>query len=100
MLFLLDAHNAVDYLLQADVCNTTDLASEQVHLRDSKNFNLQVDFANGSSLLVKQERCQRNGKPKGGFQHEAVLHQLFQAFPNLSEVRSLVPEILHFDVAN
>ena len=54
MLFLLDAHNVVDYLLQAGVCNTTDLISNQIQLRDSKNFNLQVDFANGSSLLVKQ----------------------------------------------
>jgi hypothetical protein len=100
MLFLLDAHNVVDYLFQAGLCSTTDLTSNQIHLRDSKNFNLQVDFPSGSALLVKQERWQRNGNPKGEFQHEVVLYQLFQAFPDLSVVRSLVPEILHFDVAN
>ena len=100
MLFLLDAHNVVEYLVQTGVCNTTELTTSQTHLKDSKNFNLQVDLSDGYSLLVKQERCKRDGKPKGEFLHELVLHQLFQYFPDLSAVRSLVPEVIHFDLSN
>lgn len=100
MLFLLDTHNVVEYLVKIGICNTSDLTINEIHLRDSKNFNLQVDLSNGRSLLLKQERCKQNGKPKGKFLHEVVLHRLFQNFPNLSTVRSLVPEILHFDLEN
>ncbi|OUC15240.1 MAG: hypothetical protein B0A82_07765 [Alkalinema sp. CACIAM 70d] len=99
MLFLLNAQNVIEYLLEVGVCKPTDLINWQAYPKDSKNFNLQVDYS-GNSLLVKQECCKPNSQPKGDFLHEVVLSQLFQSYPSLEIVRSLVPEILHFDAEN
>jgi hypothetical protein len=97
MTFLLSSENVFDYLLEQKLCDPKDRESVQVTAKEYKNFNLLVDFDSQRSLLVKQERPDAKGNTRGEFWHEWQVHELFQHFAELKDLRSRTSEILYFD---
>ncbi|NEQ08008.1 MAG: phosphotransferase, partial [Moorea sp. SIO4E2] len=67
---------------------------------EAKNFNLLLTFPDGHKLLVKQERHNQEGKAAGEFLNEWRIQEFLQKFPELANLRSLIPEVLHFDGEN
>ncbi len=66
----------------------------------AKNFNLLLTFSDGHKLLVKQERHNQEGKAAGEFLDEWRVQEFLQKFPELVNLRSRIPEVLHFDGEN
>lgn len=101
MALSLSSHNVSRYLLESGLCSREDAESLNVTLQEyTKNFDLLVSFSNKCKLLVKQERRYSNGKIPNEFFNEWRFYQLLQRFPSLSNVRSCVTEIIHFDDRN
>lgn len=66
MNFLLSSQNIFNYLNSRNLCfQEQDLG--QPELKHAKNFNLLFSLKDGRKLLVKQERCDREGKRRGNF---------------------------------
>ncbi len=59
-----------------------------------------LTFLYGNKLLVKQERHNQEGKAAGEFLSEWRVQEFLQQFPQLSHLRSRIPEVLHFDREN
>lgn len=100
MKIVLSDRNALDYLIDHQVCDS--IAQELVgfELKAAKNFNLLLSLPNGRKLLVKQERHNTEGKTAGEFLKEWHLQEFLQQFPELSFISASVPEVLHFDQEN
>lgn len=97
MAFTIKSQNIGDYLIDRDIC-----LQEQKHLlkieqKFAKNFNLLLSLPGERQLLVKQERHDREGKTAGEFLNEWRIHKFLKQFPELSTVRPLISEVLHFD---
>lgn len=97
MRFLLSSQNALEYLIEQGLCTQEEQAQSQVELKIAKNFNLLVSLPNGRKLLVKQERYTREEKTAGEFLREWRIRKFLQRFPELSNLRPYLSEILHFD---
>jgi len=100
MTLLLNFQNLLEYSVKHGLCSKEDrdlLIIEQVA---AKNFNLLVKLPNGRQLLVKQERRDREGKTAGEFLNEWRIQEFLQRFPELGNLRPLLPVVLHFDVEN
>lgn len=100
MTFLLNSHNLFDYLGQHGLCNQSEQPLSKVESLAAKNFNLLVTFPDGRKLLVKQERHNPEGKTAGEFLSEYQIQEFLQKFPELDNLRPLLPEVLHFDAEN
>lgn len=97
MTFLVSSQNVLDYLVRQELCTQKEQALSQVELKAAKNFNLLLSLQDGRKLLVKQERHNREGKTAGEFLNEWRIQEFSQRFPELSYVRPLLPEVLHFN---
>lgn len=97
MKFLLSSENVFEYLLEQGLGDTKEQELSEIKLKSGKNFNLLVSFPNGRHLLIKQERHNLKGQTKGEFLKEWRIHEFFQKFPELSYIRPLITEAIHFD---
>ncbi len=100
MTFLLNSHNVFDYLAAHGLCNPLEQALSKVEPLEAKNFDLLLTFSDGHKLLVKQERHDQEGKAAGEFLSEWRVQEFLQQFPELGNLRSWIPEVLHFDGEN
>lgn len=100
MTFLLNSHNVFDYLVAHGLYNPSEQSLDKIEPLEAKNFNLLLTFSDGSKLLVKQERHNQEGKAGGEFLSEWRVQEFLQKFPELTNLRSLIPEVLHFDSDN
>lgn len=92
----LSTQNVFEYLVAREVC-VPEKQSVSTEVKNAKNFNLLLSFADSRKLLVKQERLNREGKAVGEFDNEWQIHQLFCQFSDLNYIRLFTSEALHFD---
>ncbi|MDZ8077889.1 MAG: aminoglycoside phosphotransferase family protein [Nostoc sp. DcaGUA01] len=108
MVLSLSSHNVIQYLQDADLCNSEGGTADESDLPGSskKNFNLVVTLADNRKLLLKQERnVNSEGQPHELFK-EWLFHQLLQQFPVFGNVAAMptavnhAPLVVHFDEEN
>jgi hypothetical protein len=97
MTLLLNSQNVFKYLVGQSICTQEKPDFSQIELKFAKNFNLLLSLQDGRKLLVKQERHNQEGKTAGEFLNEWRIQQFSERFPELSYVRPLLPEVLHFN---
>ncbi|MEG3858576.1 aminoglycoside phosphotransferase family protein [Microcoleus sp. herbarium12] len=95
--FVLTSQNVFEYLVRQALCTDKEVAPTQIEQKFAKNFNLLVTCQDGRRLLVKQERCNLEGKTTSELKNEWLLHEFFQNFPKLNSIRLLISEIVQFD---
>lgn len=95
--FVLTSQNVLEYLVGQALCTDKEAAPIQIEPKFAKNFNLLVTWQDGRKLLVKQERCNLEGKTASEFLNEWLLHEFLEQFPELNSIRLLLSEILYFD---
>lgn len=100
MPFLLSYQNIFDYLIPLGICSEEERSSSNIELKPAKNFNLLLSLSEDKQLLVKQERHNREGKTAGEFVQEWRIHEFLNQTPELSYVRPLLSEAVHFDREN
>jgi thiamine kinase-like enzyme len=100
MAFLLSHQNVFEYLTERCICSQEEQAQGEVERKFTKNFNLLVTLPKGRQLLVKQERHNREGKTATEFWHEWQIQEFLQRFPEVSQIRSWVSEVIYFDAEN
>lgn len=100
MNFILSSQNVLNYLSERKICNLEKQKLDKIEARSSKNFNLLVSFADGSRLLVKQERRDRQGRTRNEFADEWRIQELCQKHSQLSSIRPLLSEAIDFDAEN
>jgi Phosphotransferase enzyme family len=97
MTFLLSSQNAFKYLLELGLCSQEAEGQSQVELKAAKNFNLLLSWPDGHKILIKQERHNQDGKTIGEFSNECRVHDFINRFSEVSHLRSLLSEVLHFN---
>jgi hypothetical protein len=97
MSFLLSSQNVHTYLSEKEICNKGDFDLTKIELKPAKNFNLLLTLKDEQKLLVKQERHFKDGKTASEFLNEWRVQELISHFSELTSIRYLFPEILHFD---
>jgi len=97
MPFILSTKNVFSYLIEQKICNHEEQDLRQPELKPAKNFNLLLNLQDERKLLIKQERRNREGKTAGEFLNEWRIQEFTQRFLELSYVRPLLPEVLHFN---
>jgi len=97
MTLLLNSQNVFKYLVGQSIYTQEEPDLSQIELKFAKNFNLLVGLQDGRKLLVKQERHNQEGKTAGEFLNEWRIQEFSQRFPELSYIRPLLPEVLHFN---
>ena len=97
MILVLSSKNVFEYLLQRKLCTQLDKDLNQIDLKVAKNFNLLLSLQDGRKLLVKQERRDQEGRTAGEFLNEWRTQFLLQHSLELSCIRPLLSEVLHFD---
>ena len=100
MTTILDTDNVFTYLADLGYCQIVDRENIQIDLIPAKNFNLLLTFANGKSLLVKQELHDDRSQTKGEFHTAWRMQQLLEYFPLGLKIGKFLPELLHFDADN
>lgn len=97
MRFLLSSQNVFEYLANQSLCTQEEQDTSQIEPKAAKNFNLLVSLPDGRKLLVKQERYNSKGKTAGEFLNEWRIQEFLQQFSELSHIRPLITEVLHFN---
>ena len=97
MVFLLSSQNIFAYLIEQGLCEPKEQHLSQIKSKSAKNFNLLVSLPQNRHLLVKQEPHDLEGETNGAFLYEWRIHELLQKFPDLSYIRLLISEVIHFD---
>jgi 5-methylthioribose kinase len=98
MPIILDTDNVFDYLAQLDYCTLAERQTSRMTIISAKNFNLAIAFADGKSLLVKQELHNPQGETLGEFWSAWRIQRLVGEFPEFgNEMSGFLPELLHFD---
>jgi 5'-deoxynucleotidase YfbR-like HD superfamily hydrolase len=101
MKFTLTDRNVFEYLAKLGYCQLEDAATTRIQRLGGKNFNLLLRFADGKSLLVKQEPLDRDGTSAGELTVEWQIHQIVTDFPSLgAKLARFLPELLHSDREN
>ncbi len=100
MQLILNHENVFDYLVEHDLYKSPQEILNNVEVIAAKNFNLLVTLADGSKLLVKQERHNHKGETAGEFLGEWRIQELLQKFSELNHLRPFLPDLLHFDAEN
>ncbi|MEO1430178.1 MAG: aminoglycoside phosphotransferase family protein [Cyanobacteria bacterium J06632_19] len=100
MTLKLNRDNVFDYLVQHELCKLPQQTINNIEPIAAKNFNLLVTLADGSKLLVKQERHNHKGEAAGEFLGEWRIQELLQKFSELNYLGEFLPELLHFDEDN
>lgn len=97
MAFLLSSNNILEYLVQQNISTQEKQEKSRLELKVAKNFNLLLSLLDGRKLLVKQERHDTEGKTAGEFFNEWQIQEFLQRFPEISYIRPMLSEALHFD---
>ncbi|GAB4177889.1 MAG: hypothetical protein Fur006_09880 [Coleofasciculaceae cyanobacterium] len=97
MTFWLSSQNLFEYLVEQNICTQAEQDLTQIELKVAKNFNLLLSLQSGRKLLVKQERLTREGKTAGEFSNEWRIQEFLQRFSEISHIRPLLSEVVHFD---
>jgi hypothetical protein len=98
MVTILDTSNVFEYLATLDRGNLADRDTSQVTIIPAKNFNLLITFADGKTLLVKQELYNDRGQTRQEFRLAWRMQELVQYFPDFSlKITKFLPKLLHFD---
>jgi hypothetical protein len=97
MAFLLSSQNVFQYLIEREIWTIKPQPPIRIEQKGGKNFNLLVSFPEGYHFLVKQERHDLEGKTDGEFWYEWAIHEFLESFSEISHLRPLVSEIVHFD---
>jgi Phosphotransferase enzyme family len=97
MTFLLSSQNVFSYLLEQGLCSQEAEDQSQIELKAAKNFNLLLSWPDGHKILVKQERHNQKGKALGEFYNEWRVQNFINCFPEISHIRPLLSEVLHFN---
>jgi Phosphotransferase enzyme family len=97
MTFLLSSQNVFNYLLERGLCSQEAETQSQVELKAAKNFNLLLSWPDVRRILVKQERRNQEGKTAGEFFNEWRIHDFVNQFPEISHIRTLISDVLHFN---
>jgi thiamine kinase-like enzyme len=97
MPFTIRSQNIGNYLIDRAICLQEEKHLLKIEQKFAKNFNLLLSLPGERQLLVKQERHDREGKTAGEFLNEWQIHKFLKQFPELSIVRLLISEVLHFD---
>lgn len=97
MSFLLSSQNVDAYLIEKEICSKGNFDPTQIELKPAKNFNLLLTLKDEQKLLVKQERYYKNGRTASEFLNEWRVQELISHFSELTSIRYLFPEVLHFD---
>lgn len=100
MTLRLNRDNVFDYLVDYEICKSSQQILNNIEPITAKNFNLLVTLADGTKLLVKQERHNHKGEAAGEFLSEWRIQKLLQKFSQLNHLRQFLPELLHFDREN
>lgn len=100
MTLRLNRDNVFDYLVEHEICKSSQQTLNNIEPITAKNFNLLVTLADGTKLLVKQERHNHKGEAAGEFLSEWRIQKLLQKFSELNHLRQFLPELLHFDEEN
>lgn len=100
MTLRLNRDNVFDYLVEHEICKSSQQTLNNIEPIAAKNFNLLVTLADGTKLLVKQERHNHKGEAAGEFLSEWRIQNLLQKFSQLNHLRQFLPELLHFDREN
>jgi len=98
MALILSSHNVANYLRDVDLCTDAERHLLEVRSVPAKNFNLLVTLRNEYQYLVKQERRSPDGKTAGEFLNELRIQEFLRQFPELCQLRTYLPQLLHFDV--
>jgi thiamine kinase-like enzyme len=97
----LDTDNVFEYLATLNYCHASDRETSTVKIIDAKNFNISIAFADGQSLLIKQELHNNCGQTKGEFWSAWQMQKLIDEFPDLSKkIGAFLPELMCFDSEN
>ena len=97
MAFPLSAKNVLEYLVEQGICPQSEPEPSEIEPKVAKNFNLLLKLHSGRKLLVKQERLTREGKTAGEFSNEWRIQEFLQRFSEISHIRPLLSEVVHFD---
>lgn len=97
MAFLLSNQNAVEYLIKRGFQQLREKNLTQIEPKICKNFNLLLRFSDYPPLLIKQEPHDQSGRTSGDLFSEWCVHELLQARPDLSSIRRLLSEAIHFE---
>ncbi len=97
MTFLLSYKNVFHYLVEKGICEANQESLLEIEAKSCKNFNLLVSLTEDRYLLIKQERHDHEGKTNGDFWYEWLFYEFLQEFPELSSIRPLISEAIHFD---
>ncbi len=101
MKFLISGENILSYLANHNLISELQTTEDaRIEIRPGKNFNLLVALADGSKLLVKQERYNQQGKTAGELVNEWRSHEFWRAFPEMGYFVSWLPQLLDFDREN
>jgi thiamine kinase-like enzyme len=100
MTLRLNRDNVFDYLVEHEICKSSQQILNNIEPIAAKNFNLLVTLADATKLLVKQERHNHKGEAAGEFLSEWRIQNLLQRFSELNHLRKFLPELLHFDEEN
>jgi thiamine kinase-like enzyme len=99
MVFLLSDQNIVQYLIDQDIQDISAHSPSQVKLKSGKNFNLSIALQD-QHFLVKQECHDAQGNTPGEVANEWIIHQFLETFPQVNELRSRLPQVIHFNPAS
>jgi serine/threonine protein kinase len=95
---ILDTTNVFEYLTNLNYCSVTDRDTSDISIIPAKNFNILITFADGRSLLVKQELHDDRGQTRSEFQLAWRLKQLVASFPDFGgKIGTFLQDLLHFD---
>ena len=97
MVFILSSQNVWEYLQTRQICSSTVPTPSEIKSKDFKNFNLLVSLNSDRHFLVKQERYNSQGKTKGEFQQEWLIHKLVSHFLELNCLQSAINEAIDYD---
>lgn len=97
MAFTLSTKNVLDYLVRQGICNKEEPKLSEIEPKAAKNFNLLLNLQDGRKLFVKQELHNQEGRTAGEFLNEWRIQEFLQRFTELSHIRPLISEVLHFD---
>ena len=100
MTFWLSSKNVLEYLIAKGLSSRSEEALVKIEAKNAKNFNLLLRFPDSRQILVKQQPYRQNQKTSGAFVREWRIQSFLQQFPELSYLRSWLPEVLCFDPDN
>lgn len=96
----LSTENAMDYLVQQNVCNGEDLEDGTVERIYAKNFNVLVDLTRcDRKFLIKQDRFSQ-GHSANEMEREWLFNESIKKHPELTFLHEIVPQVIHFDEVN